>query len=129
MGITVCTSKRPKFEKHLKQDDENCHMSYCSLYSFNSHFGLYLITFKGISCNAVLTHAHHRPYYSRVQIAIVTELKIVPMQASRLSSLSSGESTSCNVVSRWQIVSRASCEGGTILAQTPNSCIGLVRAY
>ena len=118
-----------KVETFKQQNDENYHMSYCSLYSLNSHFGLYLITFKRISCNTVLTHARHRLHYSRVQMGIVTELKIVPMQASRLSSLSSGESTSCNVVSRWQIVSRASCEGGTILARTPSSCIGLVRAY
>jgi len=124
----VCSLKNTslmKLETFKQQGDKLCHISYCSLYSLNSHFGLYIITFKGISCNAVLTHARHRP----VQIRIVTELKIVPMQASRLSSLSSGESTSCNVVSRWQIVSRASCEGGTILARTPSSCIGLVRAY
>lgn len=118
-----------KLETFKEQVDKNCHINYCFAYFLNSHFGLYLITFKGISCNAVSTHARHRPYYSRVQICIFTELKIVPMQASRLSSLSSGESTSCNVVSRWQIVSRASCDGGTILARTPSSCIGLVRAY
>lgn len=51
----------------------------------------------------------------RLKSRQLTELKIIAIAANKFSSLSSGESASCNRVKYVLIVCRACSEGGVIL--------------